>query len=49
MAMMMRALAVLGLALASTTSASAFFPGSAVKNVAAKAQQHVARLPLVNK
>jgi len=49
MATMMRVLTVLILALASTTSASAFFPGSALKSVAAKAQQHVARLPLQNK
>jgi hypothetical protein len=46
--MMMRIQALFVLALAATTSASAFLPASAVKGVAANLQQK-ARFPLANK
>lgn len=45
----MRIQALFLLTLASTTSAGAFSAGSAVKHVARKAQQNIARIPFVNK
>jgi hypothetical protein len=46
---MKRALVILALAATASTSASAFIPGAAVKNVVANTVQKGARFPLASK